>query len=157
MAAGPARPGLRVLVAFDDCPSAWRGLLGVPALHAESVVLLTVLEDCADLALEAAASRGKSREDTPEARRLWLQLQEARTALERARDALLREGWAGDCQLVLRCGKAGAEIVSVAAEQGCETVVMGAHASLGVRRPLLGPVATDVLRRFDGGGVYLVR
>ena len=66
MAAGPARPGLRVLVAFDDCPSAWRGLLGVPALHAESVVLLTVLEDCADLGLEATR-RGDGEIDSGQA------------------------------------------------------------------------------------------
>ena len=156
MSLGPGRSAFRVLVAFDDSPSAWRGLLSLPALRAESVVLLTVLEDCADLGFGPGA-RGKAREDTPESRRLWLQLQEAREALERARDALAREGWKGDCQLVLRCGKAGSEIVSVAAEMDCATLVMGAHASLGIRRPLLGAVASYVLKQFDGGGVYLVR
>lgn len=166
MSADRAARGQRVLVAFDDGSSSWQGVMSVPALKPESVVLLTVLEDCAELGLDVPEPRrggrpltweGKARDDTPESRQLWLQLQAARAALERARDRLADLGWEGDCELVLRCGKPGAELLTVAAETRCTMIVMGAHGALGVRRPLLGPVASHVLRHFDGGGVYLVR
>ncbi|MGE3960394.1 MAG: universal stress protein [Dehalococcoidia bacterium] len=150
-------PSLRILVPFDDSPGAWRAALSVPALRPETVILLSVLEECPELSDVPAPSAAGAGGATPEAHELWRRLQEARGALERARERLFEEGWSGDCQLTLRCGKAGPEIVAVAGETCCGLIVMGAHRELGVRRPLLGEVARHVLRQFDGGGVTLVR
>jgi nucleotide-binding universal stress UspA family protein len=44
-------------------------------------------------------------------------------------------------------GDAGAEIVRLAGELGCDLIVMGTHGRSGLKRLLLGSVAEEVLRK----------
>lgn len=51
-----------------------------------------------------------------------------------------------DVQIAVTGGDAAHEIVRVAAEQGCDLIVMGTHGRTGFRRLLMGSVAEKVVR-----------
>ncbi len=57
---------------------------------------------------------------------------------------------------VARSGKPGRAIVKLAAEEGCDAIVMSTHGRTGLRRAMLGSVADYVVSNADAA-VLLIR
>lgn len=58
---------------------------------------------------------------------------------------------------VVRGGKPGHEIVRLAAEEGCDVIVMSTHGRTGLSRTMLGSVADYVVHNAEGAAVLLIR
>ena len=83
-----------------------------------------------------------------------------RSAAERnlaAVKAQLEQGGVRDVSVVIAEGRAGDAIVDVAAEQGCDLIVLATHGRSGLGRAVMGSVAEHVARHSEGAAVLLVR
>ena len=146
----------KALVAIDGSDFARHALQHIPRLGPREVVLVAVMESV------AAAMRRQTGvvADIPadiakqvEAREVL----ELRRHLRDAREELDGRGWSGPVTQLVRHGKAGQQIVAVAAEESCDIVVLATHGRTGIRRALLGSVADYVISHVAGAAVLLVR
>jgi nucleotide-binding universal stress UspA family protein len=60
-------------------------------------------------------------------------------------------------QTVIGEGKPGPRIVAIAEEEECDLIVMSTHGRSGIRRALLGSVASYVVNHVGNAAVLLVR
>lgn len=88
----------------------------------------------------------------------WRQSEEAkvRANLERVAKRLSDAGLT-DIRTVMGEGYPGDAILRTARDQGCDVVVMSTHGRTGVRRLMLGSVASYVANHAEGIPVLLVR
>ena len=68
----------------------------------------------------------------------------------------LREAGVANVRTMVREGQPGREIVSTAAEEGCDVIVMGTHGRTGLARAILGSVADYVVHHAKHVAVLLV-
>jgi nucleotide-binding universal stress UspA family protein len=131
----------RILVPLDGSDTAERGLteaIGLASAIKARLVLLNVVVDLQNL-IEAAsiASYEKMRNRLDEfARKLVDDARRRAAQHDLEADTVVRE--------LLR-GRAAEVIVAVAAEQGCDLIVMGTHGRRGLGRLVLGSDAAAVL------------
>lgn len=146
----------KALVPIDGSAFSRAALAHVARLSPREVVLLSVVESVAhELARQTGIVADVPADVAEEV--ATVALSEHRRELREAEYALRERGWEGPVTQVVRQGKPGPEIVTLAAELSCDVIVMATHGRTGVRRALLGSVADHVVAHITASAVLLVR
>jgi len=144
----------KVLLPLDRSPFSEAAIPYAAEMTGEQVIVLGVIESVASI-----LGRSGPAFEVPAdiAERV---VSEERADVHRHLDAAaaaLRDAGVSHVATMVREGSPGAAIVEVAAEEGCDAIVMCTHGRTGIRRAFLGSVANYVVHHTEGAAVLLVR
>ena len=144
----------KALLTLDRSPFSQEAIPRVADVHPDEAIVLDVLDSVAEI-----LGRGGSVFEVPAQVADELRRAEAATVQEQLDAAAerLREADIAKVSTLVREGRAGPEIVRVAAEEACEAIVMSTHGRTGLQRAMLGSVANYVVHNVEGAAVLRVR